>query len=440
MVANPNSELVFDFPEPTPRFEFDSPTKAAAKNNDAANSAQLKRSKRFGKFVKSKIGGKSSNDIANSSPSKASVVSGSTRSTESLNASLDSTLDSGKTLAATGSGDIAGGPNSGYAIPHFDLQQAPAKLNLPSRASPQTSKHRRNPSVGSGYISEVSEWSEFSFDRVTVTTNQSGVTGKSSNLSWGFVDDNVLRAVGVAGGGQNEGEGFTPYTGEAGAKTAGAKTTVSKGHKKKTSTSTFDNVSVSDDELDHIPVSGIVGASGQSVISEMSERTGAGGNSAVKALLKEGMDSLRAKATEAKEDSPGRETRTQLLRQISHAASGELSEKADQPSRTAPSTVPSSTMSIGMAGRNFLTGVKDTYKQFKFSHNDGKKEKGSILQSIVEDVQFCGLYFCGIDTTHDESGGKYEDALKAKKEDRKREMDDTFLGKVISCDGCGTEW
>ena len=66
-----------------------------------------------------------------------------------------------------------------------------------------------------------------------------------------------------------------------------------------------------------------------------------------------------------------------------------------------------------------------------------------MLHSIMEDIQFCGLYFCGIDTTADNGVTKsayadaHEDTLRRRKEEMKQEAEDMFLGKVISC-GRGT--
>jgi len=63
----------------------------------------------------------------------------------------------------------------------------------------------------------------------------------------------------------------------------------------------------------------------------------------------------------------------------------------------------------------------------------------------MEDIQFCGLYFCGIDTTADNGVKKsayadaHEDTLRRRKEEMKQEEEDTFLGKVISC-GRGGYW
>jgi hypothetical protein len=104
--------------------------------------------------------------------------------------------------------------------------------------------------------------------------------------------------------------------------------------------------------------------------------------------------------------------------------------------------------------KNFLHDLRTTYAQFKAALNDKNESTGAgggnndntnsnsgMFQSFVEDVQFCGLYFCGLDTTDccadPDEKKRYEDSLKKKKEERKREADDTFLGKVIAVCGEG---
>ena len=75
--------------------------------------------------------------------------------------------------------------------------------------------------------------------------------------------------------------------------------------------------------------------------------------------------------------------------------------------------------------------VTNTYNKFKETRSPNQ----SKLSSIIEDAQFTALYFCGIDTFGDEEAKvKYEESFKGlNKEERKKEVDDTFLGSVISC-------
>ena len=246
-------------------------------------------------------------------------------------------------------------------------------------------------------------------------------------------------------------------------------------HQKSRSTSTFDNVSLdTEDEMDNIPYTGKVSTNNknqhsssdnQSVISELSDRTGGNNNNnnnnnengssspdeRVKALLREGM----ASATKKGEGS------TKVAGDIT-AGEGHQGQQPSNgedvlPLRTKPQTVASSLSSHKTATPGLLSwyDIQTTYTEFKTSRNKGKPEKSSILSSIVYDVQFCGLYFCGIDTTTDgddiiDAGGacggammnnndKYENEMKQKKEDRKRQTDENFLGKIINCvpSGCG---
>ena len=162
-----------------------------------------------------------------------------------------------------------------------------------------------------------------------------------------------------------------------------------------------------------------------------------GTNDAVKALLRDGMESARQKHTQ---ETPERRTmcnKAKGLSMIKEASGGDSS-----PSRNTHSTAKST---VSEKSKSFLEDIQTTYTNFKTKRNNGQKEnKNSILQSIVEDVQFCGLYFCGIDTTTDNGDSsingdvdKYDEKMKKKKEERKREAEDTFLGKVVRCGNCG---
>ena len=454
MVANPNSNLVFDFPDPSPRFELDD-----SKSNKSPTNSPIKKNKRFSKLGK-KFGIGSNNNNNSSSPSKDSLDGNDTALT-SLNSSLNSNTTSPERLQRNNSGDKAAGlsPGNNKQFTFADSPSRPqsTKLNLlPTIGS--NPKHVRDPSVASGFISEVSE---FSFDRVTVATNDTeGVmTGQSSNVSWNFLDESILQTVGTAAGGLQGGKasllgdkGCVPYTGQQNGVTgnnnnmaaeanlvANAKAqSMTKRHHSKVSTSTFDNVSLDTEEEDNLfndEKYGYTSSSGAtnhqlgmakpgdngSVISEISDRTG-GNNAAagspderVKALLREGMAATKAN-----------------------------SAAASAPRVTPPSPTTSKTSKLTneetqntSKGTFTWSEIKHNYTTFKTSRNNGLKEKsnGSILSSIIEDVQFCGLYFCGIDTTtdNDEAKAKYEESLKLKKMERKREADDTFLGSVISC-------
>jgi len=531
--ANPNSNLVFDFPDPTLRFEFgDGPIKQGG--GGGGGSAPAKKGKRFGKFGR---GGKSGNCKGNGnidndfSPSKQSQKSqgsssGGTATTASMNSSLNSSLDSGNfgenffsrrsgspLKSRNRGGDAAAGPSQrgvgGGSQALFDMAPSPPHQSSPkltpiknrnqkslthhqtsslssspsghsSRgSSPGGGQHSGAPSSAStsGYISEVSE---FSFDRVTVTTNETGATNQSSNVSWNFLDDNVLDAIGGPGspsrGDRGNNNTFVPYMSDSNVVSSMGggspsryrnNNTSTSRHRKDTSNGTFSNVSLSDDEdMDNIPFTGIVNDEAQSVISEISERTGgplegnihSGGNAnTVKALLREGMESARQRhasqgltqerrtnVTVTNGDKPSkREGGGGGLAKIKEGGSDA------SPSRNTATTARSSDAFSGGDGagsrRSFLEDIQRTYAKFKTDRNGGRHEKSSVLQSIIEDVQFCGLYFCGIDTTTSDDNSrtgddKYDDLMKRKRDERKRDVDDTFLGKVIQCGndyGCG---
>jgi len=306
---------------------------------------------------------------------------------------------------------------------------------------------------------------------VTVTTNE---TGHTSNVSWSFLDDTLINAV---GGGQDKGGAggvcngknglpFVPYTGDGPTNNmATANTAVvrdspgrnrnnkvgigggSSQHRPNISTSTFSNVSLSSEEdTDNIPFTGVVNDSSQSVISEISERTGGAldgsignTNDAVKALLRDGMECAQKKHNAARETPERRTTMANKAKGLSMIKEGNNGDSS--PSRNTHSTAKST---VGEKSKNFLEDIQTTYTRFKTTRNHGQKEnKNSILQGIIEDVQFCGLYFCGMDTTttdDDDVNGDvdlYDDQMKKKKEHRKREAEDTFLGKVVRCGNCG---
>ena len=533
MVTNPNSNLVFDFPDPTPRFEFDdSPTRNNNNkpNNNNNTPPSRKTGKRFGKFSTKKLitgrGGNSSGGGSGVGEKDDGLDETNDTAATSLNSSLNSSStatnsNSPPSLKRNNSGDKAAGLNftladssSSNINNNNSSSSSSTKLNLlPSIGS--TTLHKRNPSIASGYVSEVSE---FSFDRVTVTTNDTDgiMTGQSSNVSWNFMDETVLGAGGLqlqsGGGGGVEGTtkynnstrsvGCVPYTGGGGSLLNGTDGKNSSGRngspddsrlmdtptretgvaltmnmassqaaltnnnnsqqqtKKRgggggrgrtQSSSTFDNVSLdTEDELDNIPFNGMVQRSDNSVISEISERSrrtatqSQVGEGAVKALLREGMVNVNLRENGMLLDPAlSNESESTLRRRSSHHNQQQqlnINNKNDG----AKSTTSSKTSNYN----NLLEDITSNYTKFKTSRNNGQKEGRSILSSIIEDVQFCGLYFCGIDTTvteddeeaammqkNNKGGGvsSYEETLKKKKEGRKKETEDTFLGKVISC-------
>merc|ERR1719356_1955007 len=153
-------------------------------------------------------------------------------------------------------------------------------------ASPRS--HRRSRASASRYISEAtpdgaasrgSSVSEFSFDRVTVGTNETSTGLSSGSVDWAFADDPALRALGA--------DGIVPYLGDATAAPPG-------GCDGGAPPAEDISVSSCSDDGHGIPLTGIVRGGGQSVVSEISEEAaGRGGGArgsdaeseAVRALL-----------------------------------------------------------------------------------------------------------------------------------------------------------
>ena len=102
----------------------------------------------------------------------------------------------GRSLASRGSGGD-GRRTNGESQSLFELDDAP--LRIPPHAGGGGGGHRK---AALSYVSAGSE-SEFSFDRVTVTTNETGnfSSSKMSSIDWGFVDGSGGSSSG--GGGAN---------------------------------------------------------------------------------------------------------------------------------------------------------------------------------------------------------------------------------------------
>jgi hypothetical protein len=74
--------------------------------------------------------------------------------------------------------------------------------------------------------------------------------------------------------------------------------------------------------------------------------------------------------------------------------------------------------------------MREGSKQKRAAKNadDEKFGPSSLLRWIVEDVEFCGWYLCGIDTT--DIKGEDDDRAMAR-EARKKDAESMFLGKEI---------
>lgn len=349
-INNPKSDLVFDFPDPIPRFEFDdSPTRSSCGSAGSSSSrgrgggggsgvkysSPVKtggKSRRFGKFGKHKP---KAGAAVSSGSSSLDECGGTTATTASLNASYDSSWSSGdegssptrkmkKNNSNLNGGDIAAGPHNHFTFD--DSLPSPAtKLNLLQPHALSLSSSRRSATSNTS----ESGISEFSFDRVTVTTNE---TGLSSNVSWSFFDDTVMQAAGAGqrgdgliAGGATTGSSPSPIsssTGSGGGGFSGGVSNNSVGNgrinnsngKKKVvqqqmqmqqhrqqninSTSTFDS-SDADYNMGMTNLLHSAQPCDQSVISEISERTGgdrgirSGSGMDDEALLLKGMKSAQ---------------------------------------------------------------------------------------------------------------------------------------------------
>eukprot|EP00970_Alexandrium_tamarense_P018503 scaffold13344_cov215-Alexandrium_tamarense.AAC.9 len=366
MTPNSTSSLVFDLADPQPRFEFSN----EASSSSSASPTKLKKSpwkngRGFGKLRSSKglLGGSSNEGGLLSSSSNNSEGSHGKQSSSQQQLRGSPDKSKGSTVSTTSStfddsifddsfgndsvfggfnqkrqaqaassparrgdgtaqqlfelstpkpGASAGGSTTRNdnsngttaASPTFTFSSPPTPVK--GSSSPYSS-HKRTTSNVSGYISEVSE---FSFDRVTVTTNETSgrdyCTVASSNVSWNFFDET---GVGGAGGMNGNGGDFVPYTGEMGIgvngvmigggggggggssnkndtlqqQRVGDSGTGNVTRKNYSSIAlmqevhstpngnAIDNISLSDyDDNNDIPLSGIVSDSNQSIISEIS--------------------------------------------------------------------------------------------------------------------------------------------------------------------------
>jgi len=484
--SNPNSNLVFDFPDPSPRFEFDDFGPNNIKNEKGSNTKRGgfgSKKKKFGKYSN-----RNNQEVDDdNSPSKRSTGTASTSSSMSM--SMNSSLDSNnfgesffissssnnggfgfdnndsplKLKARNNCGDFAAGPQqhhrqqqqrggggkknhttnaSSATLPHFDFSPpppSPSNLTLPKPT--YYGHHSRDASAHSaasstGYISEVSE---FSFDRVTVTTNESGAAGthqSSNDVSWNFMnDDTVLNAVGAFGGGQDGDDGngkFVPFTNDDADDDAAAASSntipvsgrsrneavvaaaaAAANHRPIRSSSTFSNVSVSDDEdMDFDAVDALLMEGMESARRTTKKHFVAAAAAATSTTYQESLEnhattnSARESINDRSKRGKIKEGRTQEGGSIIIAPSRNT---AAAKSETKPAKSTNNTNNMGDKSKVFLTDIRTTYAKFKTersnsnnsnSNNNGQNEnKPSMLQSIMDDVQFLGLYFCATDTT-----------------------------------------
>ena len=479
MAANPNSELVFDFPDPTPRFDFD---QSASTTASPKKRTSLRRGKRFGRFSKSKSAAISSaaSSAKCASPEKSVDTSHDTATTaeESWVESLTSEEDSRN--AGTGNGNHlrssspAGSRGSAHSTPQrawlsskigrsspcsLDVSKhsgtsgssagaaAVERLILPSpkAGSRQKNHHKRSASGGaksaaSGYFSEATDMSEFSFDRVTVTTHETS-TGKNSSVNWDFISDGALDQMGLST------KDFTPYVGRAGSGQGQGQPPppacphpyhAGNSNAANGTSSHHDAVSLSSCSENDIPMSGIVSGSSDSVISEISEDVHNIGRSAA---FHEESDAVRRLLEGAEphvggeEDGKGRPTSPGA--RITVTSGGTVAaakESAVGGAGDGNGNFPD-IMSIASTTADHANGLLDkltsSYRRYKSSRSGNVAAEKTMLGSIAEDIQFCGIWLCGNDTTLAHEGGDADGKGCGKHDGSGR---DGLLGMEIGCD------
>ena len=440
-MSNIKSNLVFDFPDPSPHFDFE--------DVSPKSKSKLKGSRGFGKF-KSHRSNKPSASASNSgnhsptsvTPDKSTATTAASSFDESAFDEFDDEMfdfglskqSKNKTSTPNKSSHPRGNhspsarrssppqPNVSRSSPQqqsspggsTNYELTPSKpsfeftdhkpLKLPSsNNSPYASFNNRSPSTSnrstSGYISEVSE---FSFDRVTVNTTETPMTGMSSNVSWNFFDKDLVGSLAysgensglnngpstgytAAGGGNSpvvvsdkKGLGFEPYTGDRNKRR----------HPNQSTSRTQIKINMDNIDLDNeLPISGIVD-SNQSVVSEISDMNDGDEdimNEAVRMHLANGGD---AAAGQGDDDSRNKTPSPRMSKE----------DKSKQ--------------SIMKDFRDYTIRKQQSEDQAKRYRGDAggkstksdkkKQEKnvyGAFVGNICAGLDFCSFYLCGADTT-----------------------------------------
>lgn len=511
--------LVFDFPDATPRFDFDIDNNGGSGNAPSSPTKKAMGKKSRAAIFKNRFGSKRSSSPAASNrqtPLSSSPLPSPHGSP--LNKSMGES--SGATTATTASMSVGSGSygtpnrggnnsyvdNGGGGIINNNSSPSTFEFSLWDDTSPKSSgglkksllsskpnpyaTHQRNFSgdhqfnmssdrtAASGYISEVSE---FSFDRVTVTTDR---TGMSSNVSWNFLENvglsdrqNPPTLAGVL-------DELAP--GAAAGRGAASITKQSLQHPPD-----IDKLLL-DEDLPHSSSGRVDVYTGeircdQSIISEISEgvyenddsnqESGTDAMEFINTLLMEKYndnDKMEASGKKVVSTPQRPSTTTQLPGNIHRkkniAPPGGISNNMGAVLTGASSSVATGSAAAATCGLSTKRGnhtvstvessatadgnnsgvfskVETAYDKYKRFRNKGYAENRSILQAIIEDIQFCGMYFCGIDTSIDDDGqltdernaNVINEIKTLSKEERMKEMDDTFLGKFIKCEPCGAD-
>lgn len=587
--TNPNSNLHFDFPDPTPRFEFDDSPARSTSSSFASKRVRVggggggvvqQRIKLFGgRFATKRNGKKGRSGVGHnanggsSSPGGLSLTTTSTTACSTPSTGSVATPGSGSGRSLTSRSSNGGGRRTNSESQSlFELDDAPLRIPLHGGGG---GGHRK---AALSYVSAGSE-SEFSFDRVTVTTNETGnfSNSKMSSIDWGFIDGFGGSSSGGDGGANNNNnnndddgivngqqqqqrqhapsfviaagmdaaacaargrtvvpppviERKSPITRLSPSSSSSSSQAIQQNHK--LSIHRLSPTIMGQDHLRrsyspprgrghrlHLPHDYDIDSSSlpgsdvpvlmksvnksnnvddQSVISEISERTGAffmddndnneNANDAVRALLygeggKIEEEEMSPKSTTTATvrykmnsgfgggggvtSSPAASTKGQTIETPSYI------HRQHQRLRTTKSNdccKNDNTPFFSLASSSPMTTIKalvediqtkyDTYMAARSSSGGSSSQQeekqgqeqhqGCSIQSIIEDLQFCGWYLCGmIDTTTitspKQQQQKQKDATLEKtmldaKEVRKKEAELTFLGKDIAVCGANTHF
>ena len=336
--------------------------------------------------------------------------------------------------------------------------------------------------AASGYFSEVSE---FSFDRVTVTTERTGV---SSNVSWNFFDGSPSQDGGGGGSSLNNscGDGVDEILGALGSSQRRNDPSDYRMANKLLDEELLFQHSGDDDGI--TGVGEIHQRCDQSVISEISEgidglhdiagiRGGGGkddGMEFINAVLRDKYNDDDDDVGKKKSDDDGRGSSMQFGNHDLHVykrnggggGGGTVSTATPTTASTAAtppcqqnsgnnntsstiSTLGNSNDHLGFANvasthATTKSRPKPTTTSSKHTTTTPNRNNRPFLKAIIEDIQFCGMYFCGIDTTVQDDGQLTDDQCKdgrvypnGSKEARAKELDDSLLGQFVMCTGCG---
>mmetsp|Transcript_33873 Transcript_33873/g.57525 ORF Transcript_33873/g.57525 Transcript_33873/m.57525 type:complete len:150 (-) Transcript_33873:77-526(-) len=104
------------------------------------------------------------------------------------------------------------------------------------------------------------------------------------------------------------------------------------------------------------------------------------------------------------------------------------------------STPPPKEVSVS---REDACSFANCFDQFSYiSSGSSNNDNRSVLQSLVDNIQLCGLYCCGGAVQSDYEEMNHADITK-KMHDSSSDDNDTFIGKVVVCGnelpGCGGE-